>query len=442
MSNPFQIQFTLRQHTPLIHFQHDQDGATLRATEVKPKLDRFILNDLNQIRPDLFEAVKHCFVERDGKVWGDYKITMKTEGDSEKYIVTNMVTRRDRENLAGQNLLEGTAYFADAQHISKNQLKLARRGVLFPFDSTKIKISFFSYHIKLIESIESICEYFFAFTSFGTRQNKGFGCFYPETVSEKRLEEIYSRLPKAFESVYYFESRTPLQQIQSDYQLLKAGKNFNGYEKSLLWEYFSETNPAFRWEKRFFKVKMKNDYPNVFGRLKYRGTKNRIADISKPTDKTEHRYIRIVLGMAEHFEFMKERGKHIKIKVEDAAVDAPKSTNADVVERFASPLLFKVFNSKIYVLVQTIPSLLFRQHHRNEKGELMETRNANNQAMLRAYKFKLSDNEEPSDYDLGKLNSIGTTSITKILDYTLNNPYNNTNKGKKISQVLNWIKLT
>src|SRR5690606_37665418 len=33
----------LRQHTPLIHFQHDHIGATLRATEVKPKLDKFIL---------------------------------------------------------------------------------------------------------------------------------------------------------------------------------------------------------------------------------------------------------------------------------------------------------------------------------------------------------------------------------------------------------------
>ncbi|HEC99336.1 MAG TPA: hypothetical protein ENN18_03005 [Proteobacteria bacterium] len=32
----------LKQHTPIIHFQHDQKGATLRATELKPKLDRYI----------------------------------------------------------------------------------------------------------------------------------------------------------------------------------------------------------------------------------------------------------------------------------------------------------------------------------------------------------------------------------------------------------------
>ena len=38
MANPFKRTFELVQHTPLIHFQHDQAGATLRATEVKAKL--------------------------------------------------------------------------------------------------------------------------------------------------------------------------------------------------------------------------------------------------------------------------------------------------------------------------------------------------------------------------------------------------------------------
>ncbi len=39
MNNPFQPTFTLKQHTPIIHFQHDQEGSKLQATEVKPKPD-------------------------------------------------------------------------------------------------------------------------------------------------------------------------------------------------------------------------------------------------------------------------------------------------------------------------------------------------------------------------------------------------------------------
>jgi hypothetical protein len=42
----YKLEFTLKQHTPLIHFQHDQEGATLRATEVKPKLDKFVIEKL------------------------------------------------------------------------------------------------------------------------------------------------------------------------------------------------------------------------------------------------------------------------------------------------------------------------------------------------------------------------------------------------------------
>ena len=49
------LKITLKQHTPLIHFQHDQYGATLRASEVKPKLDKYIIknvyhNDFNSCK--------------------------------------------------------------------------------------------------------------------------------------------------------------------------------------------------------------------------------------------------------------------------------------------------------------------------------------------------------------------------------------------------------
>ena len=35
--------FELIQHTPIIHFQAKDMGATLRASEVKPKLDRYLM---------------------------------------------------------------------------------------------------------------------------------------------------------------------------------------------------------------------------------------------------------------------------------------------------------------------------------------------------------------------------------------------------------------
>lgn len=42
--NGCKLKVQLEAQSPIIHFQHDQAGATLRASEVKPKLDRFLLN--------------------------------------------------------------------------------------------------------------------------------------------------------------------------------------------------------------------------------------------------------------------------------------------------------------------------------------------------------------------------------------------------------------
>lgn len=36
------LKYKLKQITPMIHFQADEVGATLRASEVKPRLDKFI----------------------------------------------------------------------------------------------------------------------------------------------------------------------------------------------------------------------------------------------------------------------------------------------------------------------------------------------------------------------------------------------------------------
>ena len=38
--------YFLEQQTPMIHFQSSEAGATLRASEVKPKLDKFLIKQL------------------------------------------------------------------------------------------------------------------------------------------------------------------------------------------------------------------------------------------------------------------------------------------------------------------------------------------------------------------------------------------------------------
>lgn len=46
------LTFTLKQHTPIIYFQHEQDGATLRASELKPKLDKYLVENVLESKFD------------------------------------------------------------------------------------------------------------------------------------------------------------------------------------------------------------------------------------------------------------------------------------------------------------------------------------------------------------------------------------------------------
>ena len=71
----YKLEFTLKQHTPLIHFQHDQTGATLRATEVKPKLDKYIIEEFGGI--DKLRLKNPEWLIGDGKHSAlDYKIKL------------------------------------------------------------------------------------------------------------------------------------------------------------------------------------------------------------------------------------------------------------------------------------------------------------------------------------------------------------------------------
>src|SRR6185503_1492446 len=89
--------FNLKQHTPIIHFQHDQDGATLRATEVKPKLDRFIIekngviNGAREGYSDWFASDKHGAI--------DYKLSINSIVSESYFIFSNETNQRKLDQL-------------------------------------------------------------------------------------------------------------------------------------------------------------------------------------------------------------------------------------------------------------------------------------------------------------------------------------------------------
>ena len=189
------LKVTLKQHTPLIHFQHDQEGATLRASEVKPKLDKFLLD--NAIG-ESFEDSKTFLVgyslknERllcrkftDEKFRAlDYKlafipqcakhISLNPHYDPNrgKYIANDFPLLLS--NMGGKDTLEELADFSMYE---------------------KIELTIHSKNEDLLETIRGWIDLFFATNNFGQRQDKGFGSFSVIKINGDDIEFPKKDLP-------------------------------------------------------------------------------------------------------------------------------------------------------------------------------------------------------------------------------------------------------
>ncbi|MFA7028384.1 MAG: hypothetical protein WC163_10490, partial [Sulfurovum sp.] len=142
----YKVEFTLKQHTPIIHFQSGQPGATLRATELKPKLDKYLLKYVEGI-PYRKNTNGHRYLDYKVKITNDTSVEVEME---------------ERPPL----------YFANTGKSEDEKMKQKFGENNYPV------VNFFSFDEKVKNAIKDHFEAFLANTNFGTRQSKGFGSFY------------------------------------------------------------------------------------------------------------------------------------------------------------------------------------------------------------------------------------------------------------------------
>jgi len=287
--NDHKITFTLKQHTPLIHFQHEQPGATLRATELKPKLDRFLLEK----EPDL-PYIKNA----NGSRSLSYKVTIEQD-------------RSNAEDIPERDPL----FFANMGEGEKKRFKQ---------HSKKFHITFFSFEPKVIEAIDTYFKAFLSNTNFGTRQSKGFGSFY---LADTPFD------PKEIEAnrVYTFTTGDWKRDIGLYYQFLRQGINLTKRSKSPFY-----TKPAifayakskgWQWEKKSIKEAY---FSNA---LQTQQSEHPQSDVAHYTSKEKY-LMRDLLGLSSSQEWLSYREtitkEHTKI------------------ERYRSPITFKVVDDKVY----------------------------------------------------------------------------------------------
>ena len=371
--------YNLVQQTPMIHFQAKNGecevGLTLRPSEVKPKLDRFIRqwykknNDNKPVPVEWlteYDPKNHNGVERPDHEALNYKM------------------RITAENVEGKTISKDSPYFGNMGGNDKYCI----------LHSNPLRMEIQGFIPDLMKCLEEGMETFFLITNFGTRQDKGFGCFVVQNENNpNRVDELlktwYDNRPIIKldytncnnQNIDYTNCNNQnidyLAEINWIYKLLKSGVNMKGdYVKSALTEYFLKDGIA--GEKRA--LKRSGVGPAVYDKTDKNGKYYAESEMERQKDITNEQYIRGLFGYGERQNWFyadedhkkaneiyldentneweelkrKKNGKlvavdkkvHIKIKID---IDKD-MIGKDVIDRIPSPIQFVVANNSIYIL--------------------------------------------------------------------------------------------
>lgn len=308
------LKVTLKQHTPLIHFQHDQYGATLRASEFKPRFDRYLTQILEH---DNYNYWKRFLV---GSVVGanidetagtttqnnldrrDAKIEAKfNEGfcalDYKLKVITSGNTSQKMGSLP--------MYFANQGNNVEEKYDIYRQ--------TDVILEFSSFHSELLALIKEHIKDFLARTNFGARQTKGYGSFYLKGEEPKKAN--YYFIVKTSDLVTLFKS------ISDFYAVIRSGINDGMYIKSALFKYLKENDR--QWDKRTIKGFFYSNSEIKAKQTEHPETDSPLVEVSSGSNIM----YKELLGLSTNESWQKKGAKLTR-------------QNADI-QRFKSPILFK-----------------------------------------------------------------------------------------------------
>jgi len=298
----YKLEVYLKQHTPYIQFS-DEEDAGLRATDVKPRLDKYLLEFDKYFRledeyeKELFNKVKNTIEDSKASL---YKMKITFDKNKKKKL------QEKEENSSFDK--SKTLYFGAIENFEF-------------YENLKVVCESFDYY--LLEMIAEMIPIMFAYENFGARQNKGFGSF---TVEKLILDEEYHYLENVVKEFYkeknYLNFSDSIEEllykIKNFYQEIKTGGKNN---KSTLKEYFEEKGNALKTEKDLIKKYLANNNVEI--------------------NKDEFAFYRVLLGMPNCYVLKKKTGGN-KDKKEIFNVSA----NSENIDRIPSPLFFKPIKIK------------------------------------------------------------------------------------------------
>lgn len=362
--NDWQKEYKLVQHTPLIHFQHSEPHACLRATEVKPKLDRFLIEQLE--KDDRFGdgRWKKWFVGDGSQQSFDYmmRITPNSERVDRTQSIENGIERaiaRAEHRPPNASLHEiHKNYFGNMA--SGNNIQDTVQAIqetfkesLFYKDGLTLTIRCFI--PELLTFIDEHIRGFFMMHNFGTRQRKGFGSFTVDISTKPNEPKGFDLVGKYCPNAYYCKldgnvnADALLDAVWVISAFLRSGFNRGegNYVRGFVFRYFQREKNPLANDKAFVKQKVLRNVYNEATRGEH---------LHPYGNNVRYRYVRGLLGTNENSRFCRAPRGGTR---EDRTVHNIYIHSAEGVERFPSPLLFKPIGKFVFILPQKMPDKIF-----------------------------------------------------------------------------------
>lgn len=332
MSKP--LTFNLKQHTPMLHFQASQQGATLRASDVKPRFDRWLIDQ--KLKWD-FEKCKKYLIGYPGDP-EEKGLSEKVKSERKRAI--SLLKKKFESGFRALNYKMRIVRVTDNKPTSTHWLNQ---------NNNKMVSGCPSYFGEEMETVMNDCKVSFLFTessnslqdivkpnfaefinshNFGTRSTKGYGSF---TVEQS---DSFPELSISFDKDYKWQDIE--KKIELFYKTIRSGINFTKkvkdskgyykregyYFKSMLYQYVNDKYGQ-HWDKKI----IKNCYLG----------QNDVID-----NKFDYRDC---LGLSSH-----ELWGDYNITIKKTVTD---------IDRFASPVVFKPVRSdsvwSVYIVLNQIP---------------------------------------------------------------------------------------
>lgn len=351
--NDWQKEYKLVQHTPLIHFQHSEPHACLRATEVKPKLDRFLIEQLEKDARFGDGRWKKWFVGDGSQQSFDYM--MRITPNSEQVDRTQSIERaiaRAEHRLPNANFHEiHKNYFGNMASGNNIQdtIRETFKESLFYKDGLTLTIRCFI--PELLTFIDEHIRGFFMMHNFGTRQRKGFGSFTVDISTEPNAPKGFDLVRKYCPNAYYCKlddnvsADALLNAVWVLSAFLKSGFNRGegNYVRGFVFRYFQREKNPLANDKAFVKQKVLHNVYNEATRGEH---------LHSYGNNVRYRYVRGLLGTNENSRFCRDPNAH-------TPVYDIYTHSAEGIERFPSPLLFKPIGKFVFILPQKMPDKIF-----------------------------------------------------------------------------------